>query len=353
MSASWPPSSSARLTAAATSSFPALRSAARRKCSTSSARSRRRGASKATASSRSMSTARWPTNRRPSSAKTTANALTRKRSTLCAAARTRCSSPACASAKPRRIRSPSTPTRTPRSSFRPPACATPGASATTSSTTSGARNARSCSSDTRRPGRSAAGCSKASTKSSCSARKCRSTPRSRRCPACPATPTTKACCAGCTTLRPGRALCSSTTATTRSAPGLPKSCRAKATPPKRPTTARCMSWRAARCAALTRATPKSSPHREPHPAAETYKSRRAAQAFERLVNMGKRLMVVIEHNRGGANKDLARFASQTRLAVRQVGPLRKGTLCNHFGNACPPRRGRCWQRPAYWRSAWR
>ena len=51
-------------------------------------------------------------------------------------------------------------------------------------------------------------------------------------------------------------------------------------------------------------------HRQPHPAAETYKSRRAAQAFERLVNMGKRLMVVIEHNRGGANKDLARFASQ-------------------------------------------
>ena len=33
-------------------------------------------------------------------------------------------------------------------------------------------------------------------------------------------------------------------------------------------------------------------------------------AFERLLNMGKRLLVVIEHNRGGANKDLARFASQ-------------------------------------------
>ena len=37
---------------------------------------------------------------------------------------------------------------------------------------------------------------------------------------------------------------------------------------------------------------------------------RTSPAFERLVNMGKRLMVVIEHNRGGANKDLARFASQ-------------------------------------------
>lgn len=45
-------------------------------------------------------------------------------------------------------------------------------------------------------------------------------------------------------------------------------------------------------------------------APEGYKSRRAAAAYERLVNMGKRLMVVIEHNRGGANKDLARFASQ-------------------------------------------
>ena len=39
-------------------------------------------------------------------------------------------------------------------------------------------------------------------------------------------------------------------------------------------------------------------------------SKRSTPAFERLVNMGKRLMVVIEHNRGGTNKDLARFASQ-------------------------------------------
>ena len=37
---------------------------------------------------------------------------------------------------------------------------------------------------------------------------------------------------------------------------------------------------------------------------------RTSPAFERLVNMGKRLLVVIEHNRGGANKDLAKFASQ-------------------------------------------
>ena len=65
---------------------------------------------------------------------------------------------------------------------------------------------------------------------------------------------------------------------------------------------------AVRC--LDKGNTEKLTHREPHPAAETYKSRRAAQAFERLVNMGKRLMVVIEHNRGGANKDLARFASQ-------------------------------------------
>ena len=36
----------------------------------------------------------------------------------------------------------------------------------------------------------------------------------------------------------------------------------------------------------------------------------ASPAFERRLNMGKRRLVVIEHNRGGANKDLARFASQ-------------------------------------------
>ncbi|MDY4879507.1 MAG: MBL fold metallo-hydrolase, partial [Gemmiger sp.] len=50
--------------------------------------------------------------------------------------------------------------------------------------------------------------------------------------------------------------------------------------------------------------PLASP--EPSEAAKP----RTSAAFERLVNMGKRLMVVIEHNRGGANKDLARFASQ-------------------------------------------
>ena len=37
---------------------------------------------------------------------------------------------------------------------------------------------------------------------------------------------------------------------------------------------------------------------------------KTSPAFERLLNMGKRLLVVIEHNRGGANKDLARFAGQ-------------------------------------------
>ena len=33
-------------------------------------------------------------------------------------------------------------------------------------------------------------------------------------------------------------------------------------------------------------------------------------AFQRLLDAGKRLMTVIQHNEGGANKDLARFASQ-------------------------------------------
>lgn len=37
---------------------------------------------------------------------------------------------------------------------------------------------------------------------------------------------------------------------------------------------------------------------------------RAASVFQRLVNAGKRLLRVIEHNEGGANKDLARFADQ-------------------------------------------
>lgn len=37
---------------------------------------------------------------------------------------------------------------------------------------------------------------------------------------------------------------------------------------------------------------------------------RAAAVFQRLINAGKRLMRVIEHNEGGANKDLAKFADQ-------------------------------------------
>ena len=37
---------------------------------------------------------------------------------------------------------------------------------------------------------------------------------------------------------------------------------------------------------------------------------RAASVFQRLVSAGKRLLRVIEHNEGGANKDLARFADQ-------------------------------------------
>ena len=61
---------------------------------------------------------------------------------------------------------------------------------------------------------------------------------------------------------------------------------------------------------LDRGNTEKIARREPEPAAAGYKTRRASQAFERLVNMGRRLMVVIEHNRGGANKDLARFASQ-------------------------------------------
>ena len=42
----------------------------------------------------------------------------------------------------------------------------------------------------------------------------------------------------------------------------------------------------------------------------TEEAGRAATMFRRLVEAGKRLMTVISHNQGGANKDLAKFASQ-------------------------------------------
>lgn len=45
-------------------------------------------------------------------------------------------------------------------------------------------------------------------------------------------------------------------------------------------------------------------------AREKAKSRKAAGVFARLVAAGQRLMTVIRHNEGGANKDLAKFADQ-------------------------------------------
>ena len=45
-------------------------------------------------------------------------------------------------------------------------------------------------------------------------------------------------------------------------------------------------------------------------AKEKAKSRKAAGVYARLVAAGQRLMSVIRHNEGGANKDLAKFADQ-------------------------------------------
>ena len=45
-------------------------------------------------------------------------------------------------------------------------------------------------------------------------------------------------------------------------------------------------------------------------AAEKPSTRRKNEVFARLVEAGKRLMQVIYHNEGGANKDLAKFTSQ-------------------------------------------
>ena len=45
-------------------------------------------------------------------------------------------------------------------------------------------------------------------------------------------------------------------------------------------------------------------------AAEKPSTKRKNEVFARLVEAGKRLMQVIYHNEGGANKDLAKFTSQ-------------------------------------------
>ena len=43
----------------------------------------------------------------------------------------------------------------------------------------------------------------------------------------------------------------------------------------------------------------------------------ASPAYRRLEETGRRLMEVIAHNRGGANKDLGRFADQLRALVEK------------------------------------
>ena len=45
-------------------------------------------------------------------------------------------------------------------------------------------------------------------------------------------------------------------------------------------------------------------------AKEKAKTRKAAGVYARLLAAGQRLMTVIRHNEGGANKDLAKFADQ-------------------------------------------
>ena len=42
----------------------------------------------------------------------------------------------------------------------------------------------------------------------------------------------------------------------------------------------------------------------------TKKKRASSGIFERLIAAGQRLLIVIKHNEGGANKDLAKFADQ-------------------------------------------
>lgn len=49
---------------------------------------------------------------------------------------------------------------------------------------------------------------------------------------------------------------------------------------------------------------------KPVPAEPKAVTQRTDSVFERLVHAGKRLVAVIQHNKGGANKDLAKFTSQ-------------------------------------------
>ena len=58
------------------------------------------------------------------------------------------------------------------------------------------------------------------------------------------------------------------------------------------------------------ATNTALDERSPVPIKKDYAAKRADTVFTRLLAQGQRLLEVIERNRGGTNKDLARFASQ-------------------------------------------
>ena len=59
------------------------------------------------------------------------------------------------------------------------------------------------------------------------------------------------------------------------------------------------------------AVPGLPPEKKPEPASG------GSPAYQRLEDVGRRLMEVIAHNKGGTNKDLGRFADQLRALIEK------------------------------------
>lgn len=54
---------------------------------------------------------------------------------------------------------------------------------------------------------------------------------------------------------------------------------------------------------------------KPEPASKAAIAAAASPAFRRLEQLARKLLEVVEHNRGGSNKDLGRFADQIRMLI--------------------------------------
>lgn len=127
--------------------------------------------------------------------------------------------------------------------------------------------------------------------------------KSSSCTGCPPTQTALRCCAGSTLTPPGRSIYFWSMEKRKWRRRSPKHCGRRGFPP---------------CAGFYRGIRPCSKHDGTggHPGAREEKAAgKDSPAYQRLWAMGQQLLEVIRRNRGGANKDLGKFADQIKALI--------------------------------------